>query len=208
MKTDATHSSFSGGETSSVATDERDYTLNANEHTKMTATRTSSAGIAQKSQRLVEWNTDILLRSLHSIVVQRQLRGAIPDAPSKMASAEKNIQKPGSMVFDEIADIISIPEYDSMDVMMQEQKPVEVDKVVIDQLREYVSCIAGLYRDNKFHNFEHASHVRRKKTVSHLLYNQTSQKSHPSLLSLLCNHMTTLAGVNECFQIAETNCCP
>jgi hypothetical protein len=30
---------------------------------------------------------------------------------------------------------------------------------VIDQVREYVTCIARMYRTNAFHNFEHASHV-------------------------------------------------
>jgi hypothetical protein len=28
-----------------------------------------------------------------------------------------------------------------------------------DQLEDYVSAVASMYRDNPFHNFEHASHV-------------------------------------------------
>jgi hypothetical protein len=31
--------------------------------------------------------------------------------------------------------------------------------VVLDQLEDYVSAVASMYRDNPFHNFEHASHV-------------------------------------------------
>lgn len=151
VKGDATHSSVSGGDTSSVATEEREP--NTIEHTRKLAKKLNPAGHAQKSQRLVEWNTDILLRLLRSVVAQRQAEGVIPDAPSKMASAEKNIQKPGTMVFDEIADIISMPESDSRTVEMPGQNPVEIEKVVVDQLREYVSCIAGLYKDNSFHNF-------------------------------------------------------
>jgi hypothetical protein len=32
---------------------------------------------------------------------------------------------------------------------------VQVPKNVSDQLRDYVSHIAAMYNDNKFHNFEH-----------------------------------------------------
>ena len=158
VKSDATHSSVSGGDTSSVTAEERESALDTMKLTRKLAKQPDPAGRAQKSQRLVEWNTDILLGLLRSVVAQRQMEGAIPDATSKMASAEKNIQKPGTMVFDEIADIISMPEFDPHALEKQEQKPVEIEKVVIDQLREYVSCISGLYRENSFHSFEHASH--------------------------------------------------
>ena len=159
MKSNATHSSTSGGDSSSVTTDGRDTTLSTVELAKNMATKSTHPGVAQKSLRLVEWNTDILLRSLRDIVAQRQVEGSIHDAPDKMTSAEKNIQKPGSMVFDELADVISLPEHNTKVETVPEQKPVELEKAVIDQLREYVTCIAGLYRANKFHNFEHASHV-------------------------------------------------
>jgi hypothetical protein len=32
-------------------------------------------------------------------------------------------------------------------------------KYVIDELRSYVSLLAGMYLENPFHNFEHARYV-------------------------------------------------
>jgi hypothetical protein len=40
-----------------------------------------------------------------------------------------------------------------------EYKNVQISEIVKAQLHEYVSIIASWYRDNSFHNFEHACHV-------------------------------------------------
>ena len=157
-----THSSVSGGETSSITTEERESapTSMTNATTRTIPKEMKPVVSGQKLQRLVDWNTDILLRLLRNVVTQRQLEGANPDAPKQLASAEKSIQKPGSKVFDEIADIIALPAYDSSAAeRKQESEPAEIDQTVINQLHEYVSCIADLYRDNSFHSFDHASHV-------------------------------------------------
>jgi hypothetical protein len=36
---------------------------------------------------------------------------------------------------------------------------IEINPVVIEQLRDVVTTIANTYHDNPFHNFDHACHV-------------------------------------------------
>ena len=60
----------------------------------------------------------------------------------------------------EVKEIISFPEFDGkVDKLRVNVDEVKLPSDVTEQIRTFVSCIAGLYRDNAFHNFEHASHV-------------------------------------------------
>jgi hypothetical protein len=66
----------------------------------------------------------------------------------------------GATVLDEVKDIVELPEFDADAVRNQEDpESIELDNVVLSQLREYVVTVATMYRENLFHNFEHASHV-------------------------------------------------
>jgi hypothetical protein len=38
-------------------------------------------------------------------------------------------------------------------------EPLELEPVVVKQLRNFVDVVCSMYHDNPFHNFEHASHV-------------------------------------------------
>jgi hypothetical protein len=63
-------------------------------------------------------------------------------------------------VLDEVKEIIELPEFDAVAARKQEGlATVELESTVATQLHEYVSCIAAMYKQNPFHNFEHASHV-------------------------------------------------
>jgi 3'5'-cyclic nucleotide phosphodiesterase len=63
-------------------------------------------------------------------------------------------------VLDEVREIRSLPRYDAKAARRQkEPEQVELEGSVVEELREYVSNIASMYKDNAFHNFEHASHV-------------------------------------------------
>lgn len=114
----------------------------------------SAAKVGPKIQRLVNWNTDILLRSLREIVCYREAQQTPRDRPERMQAAEDRIMQSDTLVFDELADIISMPNYDAqhkksgMDVMQQ-----HIDEKVIEQLGDYVREIASMYRENSFHCF-------------------------------------------------------
>jgi hypothetical protein len=73
--------------------------------------------MANKNQRLVSWNTEVLARRVKAILKDR-------DSP-----------------------------------LDDGVKQVELSTTVADQLHKYVHEIAFMYRDNPFHNYEHASHV-------------------------------------------------
>jgi hypothetical protein len=61
------------------------------------------------------------------------------------------------------------------------------------QLRDYVSIIATMYRDNPFHNFEHASRVTMSSSncsavLSHLTRSQMTPGGMHDLASTLHDH--------------------
>ena len=108
-----------------------------------------------KTTRLIEWNVDVLLRLLKQIV-----------ARSRSCLKESNVRKPdesfflqkknGKMTMDEVAEIITLPEFNESDEVHGEDS-VELPSLVVQQLHDYVCNIASIYRDNPFHNFEHVS---------------------------------------------------
>ena len=115
----------------------------------------------QKLQRLIGWNTDVLGRLIKQIVARR-------NAASKLGKQQATgsqlgqfpAQEQGKTVIDEVKEIIHLPEFDA-EVAENQQDPSDVvlDEGVMDELRAFVGTIATLYRENPFHNFEHASHV-------------------------------------------------
>jgi len=64
------------------------------------------------------------------------------------------------IVVDEVVEIITLPKFDPKSIKaLEKSQSVELDDAVVNQLKDYISTIAQMYRKNPFHNFEHASHV-------------------------------------------------
>jgi len=59
-----------------------------------------------------------------------------------------------------VCEIIHLPHFDAT-IAGNHGYPesIVLSDVVVEQLVDYVTCIAALYQGNPFHNFEHASHV-------------------------------------------------
>jgi class 3 adenylate cyclase len=111
----------------------------------------------EKTSRLVEWNVDLLLRSLREVVARRQALCV----KSKSQTKEHSLSaEPGATVLDEVKECITLPQFDA-EAARHESHPEDIvlGEDVESELRDYVGTIAMLYRDNPFHNFEHASHV-------------------------------------------------
>ena len=112
--------------------------------------------LSEKTQRLVDWNTETLLQLLRRIVACR-LKNTPPE---KLSSLDDLGNQQGAMPFEEIKEIIHLPEFDEEHAKLRKNPgAVQLDEVVQQEVRHYVTCIAKMYRDNAFHNFEHASHV-------------------------------------------------
>lgn len=118
-----------------------------------------------KHQRLVDWNVEILQRLLKQIVARRMCQSG---AAKRKSSAPPPVVADGSTlgrannhtVLDEVCEIITLPRYDAEGVRQQvKPESIALTEAVVEQLQAYVMGIAALYRENPFHNFEHASHV-------------------------------------------------
>jgi hypothetical protein len=119
--------------------------------------------MSPKVARLVEWNVDVLKRLLKLIVAKRnscpQPRFST-DTIDAVRRAEVAMQSSHSMPLNEVKEIITLPKYDGR-TQKKKVNPQTIDlpPVVVAQLRAFVEALAMQYRDNPFHNFEHASHV-------------------------------------------------
>jgi hypothetical protein len=66
----------------------------------------------------------------------------------------------GKTCLDEVTEVIRLPKFEAKAAAIgDEYKKVQISETVKAQLHEYVSIIASSYRNNSFHNFEHACHV-------------------------------------------------
>lgn len=118
-----------------------------------------------RQERLIDWNVQILSGLLKRIVAWREATtGEVANTPrprrgKRVVQEDLVFEKPdGQNALDEIVEIIplasSAPSNDKLSGI--DITGVELSIKVENQLREYVTMIACMYRDNFFHNFEHA----------------------------------------------------
>jgi hypothetical protein len=113
--------------------------------------------LAEKTERLVDWNSDVLCRLLQQIMVSRG------GTTSKMTIASNDFDWEGCLIengtnnpFDEVKEIIALPPLNKFR-NLQSVADILLPKMVMEQLRNYVAQIAAMYNNNRFHNFEHVS---------------------------------------------------
>lgn len=110
-----------------------------------------------KTERLVEWNTEILCQLLQQVVACRTSSSLPFAATSKLEMVIGH----GQTVLEEFNEIIVMPKY-SPKALQQRRDPstIVLSPAVVHQVREYVANVGKMYHEsNSFHNFEHASHV-------------------------------------------------
>jgi class 3 adenylate cyclase len=107
-----------------------------------------------RTRRLIDWNVDLLGRLLKAIIAHRNITAAAKKSSTELPKWEGS----GRLAKDEVVDIISFPKLEppSMEI---DPDSVELKPEVLSQLRNFISTIAAMYRNNPFHNYEHASHV-------------------------------------------------
>ena len=109
-----------------------------------------------KQNRLIEWCVEILVHHLRRVAARRQGLFLAPTATYSSLIYEK---EEGKTSFDEVQETMTMQKYDAKSaelIAAVHLDTVEIKDTVIQQLREYVSIVAGAYRPNSFHNFEHA----------------------------------------------------
>lgn len=111
-------------------------------------------------QRLVDWNSDVLIRILKQVLIRRHLSSKIKQGIDHSEANEADSVISNNNVIDEVEEIIELPAFDTTVASIQENsETVELPEAVVNQLRHYVKSVSLLYHENPFHNFEHASHV-------------------------------------------------
>eukprot|EP00980_Cylindrotheca_fusiformis_P022361 scaffold9240_cov126-Cylindrotheca_fusiformis.AAC.1 len=110
-----------------------------------------------KTERLVEWNVEVLTSLLEQIVGSR---GGIVNKIQTLSNAERNIGTGVRTVLEECTPIIPLKRFDTEELARRRRtSKVDIGDEAKSQLRNFISTISGMYLDNAFHNFEHASHV-------------------------------------------------
>eukprot|EP00980_Cylindrotheca_fusiformis_P028021 scaffold22576_cov129-Cylindrotheca_fusiformis.AAC.4 len=109
-----------------------------------------------KIERLVEWNVEVLGSLLQQIMASRS--GIVHDIDT-LSTAERSIGRDGT-VLDEFTPIIPLKRFDAEDLRSRRRpSSIDIGDEAKSQLRSYLSQIAGMYQENPFHSFRHASHV-------------------------------------------------
>ena len=110
-----------------------------------------------KHNRLVDWMVELLQEHIRKVVARYQV---MQKNSRKFKQAAVNLPAigDGKITLDEVAEIITMPKLDTKLVMEAERiaDSVELSPQVYHLLHTYVSTIASAYRNNHFHNFEHA----------------------------------------------------
>eukprot|EP00934_Nitzschia_sp_Nitz4_P006074 Nitzschia sp. Nitz4//scaffold50_size126154//2557//6191//NITZ4_003666-RA/size126154-augustus-gene-0.111-mRNA-1//1//CDS//3329553641//6064//frame0 len=144
-----------------------------------------------KTARLVNWSSDLLvgllkrivamreseealeeMKDFHEIVKELDERGGLSSRASMNIDGLKGSRSrrephihidPDNTVLDEVAEIINLPQKKASRYQ-QDPDNVELPESVIKQVYMFVGEVAKMYRGNPFHNFEHASHVTQSLT--------------------------------------------
>lgn len=114
----------------------------------------------EKIRRLVDWNCEILAELLDRVLAART-----PDTPVDEPSYLMRIESEfgcHKTVLEEFQEIITLPKTTSNDLFERTKSVGGGARLLFgarEQLHDLLSRVASLYRDNSFHNYEHAAHV-------------------------------------------------
>ncbi|CAJ1965718.1 unnamed protein product [Cylindrotheca closterium] len=120
----------------------------------------NAAGLS-KTQRLIEWNVEVLKGLLKQVVAARKHETTNLEPFVQMEKKFQRGMSEDKTVLEEFVEIISLPTVSLKDLRKRKDpNDILLPTDVVDQLRSVVSAIASCYdMDVPFHNFEHASHV-------------------------------------------------
>lgn len=109
---------------------------------------------AVKHNRLIGWCVEMLVHHLQGVAARRQALYLAQTATYSSLIYEK---KEGQTCLDEVKETMTVQKYDAKAAKLiaaVDPNTVVIKDTVVQQLREYVSIVAGAYRPNSFHNFE------------------------------------------------------
>jgi hypothetical protein len=125
----------------------------------MPAPTTLRRGASETTCRLVDWNTQVLLNLLKPVVAHRVATKGSAFKPQDVSLT--SLERGEGKALDEIREIIELPSINPAASMRHvDPESIRLEPEVECQLREFVAGISSMYRDNPFHNYQHACHVQ------------------------------------------------
>jgi class 3 adenylate cyclase len=114
--------------------------------------------LSQQASRLINWNVEQLVGLLRQIVARRTV--AYSKSQIKTKDSSLKMDYGGQFPIDEVHEIITLPEFDkTLNHQSVDAAEITISPSVIQELKDYVTWVASMYKNNPFHNFDHASHV-------------------------------------------------
>lgn len=114
-----------------------------------------------RRRRLIDWNVDLFAGSIRKIVARQGAnKDKFIEKPKHIKLGDEitiNLSDDG-MPFDEVVEIIELPAFDPKAANVQDPS-MDLNEDLMTQLRTYIFMVSNTYKENPFHNFEHASHV-------------------------------------------------
>jgi hypothetical protein len=149
----------------------------------------------------IDWIVEVMSSLLTEIAKVRKIGKVVPDAPSSIDLLEKDFQskrgEDGKDVLDEVAEFIILPDcYLSTE---GDECNVALDGQVLNELHDYVQTISQMYKENPFHNFDHASHVVMSvnkllcRIVAPDIENANNKNLHDHTYGITCDPLTWFA---------------
>lgn len=112
---------------------------------------TNDPWASAKQERLIKWNVEVLSNLLRQIEARRvPVSSRILQSPYESTA---DLSTNGKTILDEVQEIITLPTY-PISESTREPDSVRLGSKVEHELKDYVTAIASMYRDNPFHNFE------------------------------------------------------
>lgn len=123
-------------------------------------TRVASGVLDERSARRADWVAEVLIRLLKRVIAKRGDQSVVRIGRSQNKSVDESIFfERDTTVLEEVQEHIALPRYDPTCKRELDAESIQLDAVVEDQVHTFVCAVASMYRNNSFHNFEHASHV-------------------------------------------------
>lgn len=148
-KSESSESEGSERQTASSESDTSNVDLNGANRASVDFQAHNNTKREDRIQRLVLWNSELLQNALKQIVTHRNAATCTSSSSGitvLQADVEIEAQKigTGTIVADEVAEIIEMPPY----VHISATSEVQLTVIVVEQLSSYVSKVASMYNDN------------------------------------------------------------
>lgn len=111
----------------------------------------STESLGEKTDRLVQYNVEVMMGLLKKIVASRSVGGGNLD--TSIRQAMENSTRSGSIALDEVKELISMPQYNEEAAikLAASNYKVDISDKVRSELCQYIRRIAALYPENPFH---------------------------------------------------------